>query len=151
MHKTTKLYKITPDGLVLLLLKPMGLAARSLGNNFLGRFFIGKSYPLMGKTMVYLGRKANFVEQRSAVDIARETIVKFFAPDIQIVEDTVSCFDYTLKKCPYALHSAKHLELCHKMMKWDQSMVAALGGKMEIIDRMPEGKPLCRMRITNAQ
>ncbi len=151
MHKTTKLYKKMPDGLVLLLLKPMGLAARGLGNNFIGRFFIGNSFPLMGKTMVYLGRKANFDEQRSAVDIARETIVKFFAPDIKTVEDTSSCFDYTLKKCPYGLHSAEHLELCHKMMKWDQSMVAALGGKMDIIDRMPEGKLLCRMRITNTR
>ncbi len=149
MHKTTELYGKMPDGLLLLLLQPMGIAARGIANNSLGRFLIDRSFPLLGKAMVYLGRKTNFLEQRSCVDIANETVGKFFAPGLQIVEDTPSRFEYTLEKCPYKLHAAGHLELCHSMMKWDEALIAALGGKMEIIDRIPEGKPFCRMRITN--
>jgi len=149
MHKTTKLYGKMPDGLVLLLLQPMGVATRGLANNPMGRSLIDRSLPLLGRGMAFLGRKTNFLEQRSCVDIAYETVCKFFARDLQIVEATSSRFEYTLEKCPYGLHTAEHLDLCHSMMKWDEALISALGGKMEIIDRMPEGKPRCRMCITN--
>ncbi len=149
MHKTTKLYAKIPEKLVLLLLWPMGIAVRGLANNSPGRFLIGKSFPMVGKAMVYLGQAVDLQEQRTCVDIAGETIKKFFGPDIEIIEDTPACFDYFLHKCPYGLHSPGHLELCHQLMRWDETLIARLGGKMEIIDRMPEGKPVCRMRITN--
>jgi hypothetical protein len=149
MKKTTSLYRKMPDGLVLLLLQPMGAAARGLANHSPGRALIDWSLPLLGRAMVGMGRKTNLFEKRGCVDIAGETVRKFFAPGLEIVEDTPARFEYTLEKCPYKLHSAGQLELCHSMMKWDEALVAALGGRMEIIDRIPEGKPLCRMRITN--
>ena len=55
-----------------------------------------------------------------------------------------------MKEGAYDLADEEDTELCYAVMNFEEELVRALGGKLTIPERIPEGAPKCRFQVRNA-
>ena len=66
----------------------------------------------------------------------------------RVVSVTDGAFEMELDACPYGFSKPEDADLCDACMDLDRMFVHHLKGRLEILDRLPQGSPCCRFRLS---
>lgn len=150
MAKMEMLFSFLPGGMVMDIQNYYGNLLKLTSRHPLGCQVVKNLHAALGRFLGMSAKAAHLDEGRDAVDLSTQTMKKFFGPIMTVEKEGDGELVFSFIECPYALSEEKDVELCHAVMNFELELVKALGGKLTILERIPEGAPRCRFQVTNA-
>jgi hypothetical protein len=149
MAKMEMLFSILPGGMVMDIQNRYGNLLKLTSRGPLGCQVVKNLHATLGRLLGKGAKAAHLDEGRDAVDLSTQVMKKFFGPIMTVEKEGDGEFIFSFSECPYALADEQDTELCHAVMNFELELVRALGGKLTILDRIPEGASKCRFQVTN--
>jgi predicted ArsR family transcriptional regulator len=56
-------------------------------------------------------------------------------------------FEMELSHCPYGFRYRSESKVCDAAMDFDRAFIEKLGGRLEILDTIPDGAECCRLKV----
>ena len=146
MSKLDRLLARLPDGSLMAGEKAYGRTLRVIGDHPIGRRVIAKTHQQMARAIATVLKAAELQGDLSAVELSKKTMEKFFAPLLDVVEESGDTYTFTFSRCPYSLQNGE-LALCHAIMNLEEELVHELGGELLIEKRLAGGDGHCRFSV----
>jgi hypothetical protein len=150
MAKMEMLFSFLPSGMVMDIQNYYGNLLKLTSRHPLGCQVVKNLHAMLGRFLGMSARAAHLDEGRDAVDLSSRTMKKFFEPIMTVEKEGDGELVFSFIECPYALADEQDTELCYAVMNFEIELVRALGGKLTILERIPEGAPRCRFQVTNS-
>jgi hypothetical protein len=149
MAKMEMLFSVLPSGLVMDVQNHYGNLLKLTTRHPLGCQVVKNVHALLGRFLGMSAKVAHLDEGRDAVELSAQTMKKFFSPIMTVEKEGNGEMIFTFSECPYCLADEKDRELCYAVMNFEEELVRSLGGKLNILERIPEGAPKCRFQVCN--
>jgi hypothetical protein len=149
MAKMEMLFSFLPNGMLMDIQNYYGNLLKLTSRHPLGCQMVKSLHAMLGRFLGMSAKAAHLDEGRDAVDLSAQTMKKFFEPIMTVEKEGEGELIFSFMECPYALADKVDTELCYAVMNFEEELVRALGGKLTILERIPEGAPRCRFQVTN--
>lgn len=150
MANMEMLLSVLPSGMVMDIQNRYGNLLKLTSRNSVGCQVVKNVHAMLGRFLGKGARAARLDEGRNAVDLSTQVMKKFFEPIMTVEKEGDGELIFSFSECPYALADEQDTELCYAVMNFEEELVRALGGKLTILERIPEGAPRCRFQVNNA-
>jgi hypothetical protein len=150
MAKMEMLFSVLPSGLVMDIQNYYGNLLKFTSRHSIGCQVVKNVHAMLGRFLGMSAKASHLDEGRDAVDLSGQTMKKFFEPIMTLEKEGDGELIFSFSECPYALADEEDTELCYAVMNFEEELVRALGGKLNILERIPEGAPKCRFQVINS-
>jgi hypothetical protein len=150
MAKMEMLFSFLPSGMMMDVQNYYGNLLKLTSRHPLGCQVVKNLHALLGRFLGMSAKAAHLDEGRDAVELSTQTMKKFFEPIMTVEKEGDGEVIFSFSECPYALADEQDTELCYAVMNFEEELVRSLGGKLTILERIPEGATKCRFQVRNA-